>query len=397
MCSDGIAMPELPEVEAARRLLEAHCVGKKVAEVHAQESGGHARDGQFDNIVFDDAEISEETVTAALAGKTLEAVHRKGKQLWLELSSPLHLLAHFGMTGAFVIEGVRPLEYQEFKVHDEAWPPRFTKLELVFRGASASAPTRLAFCDPRRLGRLRLRADPLTQEPWSALAPDPLLEPVSVARCVAALGAKGCTIKSLLLDQAALVSGVGNWVADEVLFHAAIHPEATCHSLSVRQVEALHAALLMVVNVATGANAAAAAFPEDWLFHYRWGKGGGGGARVPGPHGGPITFLTVGGRTSAVVLSRQRKGEGRAQPSTGDDGGASAAASGTAAAGKRRRAEPAAGKSKAKATSAKGPKAKGSGTTAEDPMVIPDDGEEAPEESAAPARRKGKRAARSGK
>jgi formamidopyrimidine-DNA glycosylase len=186
-------------------------------------------------------------------------------------------------------------------VHDEAWPPRFTKLELQFEAGNA-----LAFCDPRRLGRLRLRADPQNEEPWRSLAPDPLIDPIEKGRWLEVLAAKGCNIKALLLDQAALVSGVGNWVADEVLFHAGVHPESICRSLSDAQIDRLRAALTHVLNVAVSCGAKDEEFPRDWLFHYRWGKVPG---TVPGERGGAITFLTVGGRTSAVVLSRQRKGD----------------------------------------------------------------------------------------
>ena len=296
-------MPELPEVESARCLLEENCVGTTIVEVNATESGGHARDGLFDDIVFDDKESSATAVQKALAAKQVVAVRRKGKQLWLQLDRPPHLLAHFGMTGAFVVKGIEAASYKEFKVHAEEWPPRFTKLELVF-----SDGARLAFCDPRRLGRLRLRSDPVNQDPWHALAPDPLLEPVSVATAEAVLAKTAKPIKALLLDQSAFVSGVGNWVADEVLFQAGIHPEAGCNTLSPAQIQRLHGALMMVVNVAVGARAEASQFPDDWLFHYRWGKGKN-GTKVPGARGGPITFITVGGRTSAVVVSRQRKGE----------------------------------------------------------------------------------------
>ena len=320
-------MPELPEVEAARRLVEKHCKGKALVDVVSTEAGGHARDGEFDSIVFDDPDLTAEGVRKYLSGKKLKAVHRKGKQLWLELSSGPHLLAHFGMTGAFVVRGVQPMEYQEFKVRDETWPPRFTKLELVFEGE-----TRLAFCDPRRLGRLRLRADPTKQPPWADLAPDALLEPVSLERATAMLGAKGCPIKALLLDQNTMVSGVGNWVADEVLFSAAIHPEAVCNTLSHRQISALIASMHTVLSTACEANANSTSFPSDWLFHVRWGKGKGGAVapRVPGPNGGPISFMTVGGRTSAVVVSRQKKGEGRTTDSdsaakNGTSGGSKAA------------------------------------------------------------------------
>ena len=112
------------------------------------EAGGGPRAGSFDNIVFDDTAADAAAVVAGLRGKTLVGVHRKGKQLWLELSSPPHLLGHFGMTGAFVVRGVAAARYKSFKVEEESWPPRFTKLELVLDGA------RVAFCDPRRLGRL---------------------------------------------------------------------------------------------------------------------------------------------------------------------------------------------------------------------------------------------------
>ena len=290
-------MPELPEVEAARRLLATHCQGGKITSIVLSEP--------FDTIVFSDADVTADTVSAALVGKRMVAVHRKGKQLWLELSSPPHLLAHFGMTGSFVVKGVAPLQYQEFKVHDETWPPRFTKLEIAF------GTTRLAFCDPRRLGRMRLRMAPEAEEPICLLAPDPLLAPISLEAAQAVLQARRTPIKALLLDQAALVSGVGNWVADEVLFQARIHPEAACNTLSEGQVSRLHAALLHVVREAVRHNADATKFPPEWLFHYRWGKGKGG---VPGPDGGSISFLTVGGRTSAVVTSVQKKGELRNAP-----------------------------------------------------------------------------------
>jgi len=165
-----------------------------------------------------------------------------------------------------------------------------------------------------RLGRLRLRTDPEHEEPWRSLAPDALLEPLSRERAADVCRATSACIKALLLDQSKLISGVGNWVADEVLFQAAIHPAARCNTLSDAQMNKLTTALHDVVSVAVGVNADAGAFPGTWLFHHRWGKGGKSNAvpRVPGANGGPISWLTVGGRTSAVVIARQRMGEVRA-------------------------------------------------------------------------------------
>ena len=164
------AMHELPEVEAARCLVERHCGGSTLKAVSDLESGGGPRTGQFDDIVICEG-VNAGDLGAALVGRKLVAVQRKGKQLWFELGGSgtyKAVLFHFGMTGAFVVQGHAALKYQEFAVHDEQWPPKFCKLELRFANGA-----RLAFAYPRRLGRVRLRTDPMSQPPISQLAPRP--------------------------------------------------------------------------------------------------------------------------------------------------------------------------------------------------------------------------------
>ena len=162
-------MPELPEVEAARCLVERHCGGSTVKAVSQCEAGGGPRDGQWDDIVVCEG-VDAARLAGALVGRKLASVRRKGKQLWFEMGgSGEHALFHFGMTGAFVVKGHAALKYQEFAVRDEQWPPKFCKLELTFANGA-----RLAFADPRRLGRVRLRSDPEAEPPISKLAPDPL-------------------------------------------------------------------------------------------------------------------------------------------------------------------------------------------------------------------------------
>ena len=107
-----------------------------------------------------------------------------------------------------------------------------------------------------------------------------------------------------MLDQNKLVSSVGNWVADEVLFQAGIHPESRA-TLSDAQVARLHESLRDVLWSRSDATEAEA-FPPTWLFHYRWGKGA--VARRAGQRGGSISFSTVGG-APRHVLSRQHGGE----------------------------------------------------------------------------------------
>ena len=204
-------MPELPEAEAQRRLLDRCVVGQTIERVETKEQGGGARDGQLDDKVLD-GDID------ALAGAHVAAAKRKGKQLWLELDKgkTKHcLLIHLGMTGSCVIKGEAPPSYKAFSI-DDAFPPKYTKLELVMDDG-----TRLAYCDPRRFGRIKLRgAEP---EELAALAPDALEAP-AVAAMRSALSSKSAPIKAVLLDQSAVVCGIGNWVADEVLYMSRIHP-----------------------------------------------------------------------------------------------------------------------------------------------------------------------------
>ena len=92
--------------------------------------------------------------------------------------------------------------------------------------------------------------------------------------------------------------------SDEVLFQARIHPEQYTHTLSDQQLTQLHKSLLTVCAVAVETLADQERFPKDWLMKYRWGKGKDGNQL---PTGEKIIFLTVGGRTSAVVPSLQKK------------------------------------------------------------------------------------------
>ena len=88
-------------------------------------------------------------------------------------------------------------------------------------------------------------------------------------------------IKAALLDQGRVVCGVGNWVADEVLYQAGVLPAAPCESLSEEQLAAIHAQVLAVCTAACGRLERGCDFPVGWLFHHRWQ------ARKPGPHPPP--------------------------------------------------------------------------------------------------------------
>jgi len=289
-------MPELPEVETARLLVQRHCIGKKIIKVIGVESGGGPRTGQFDEIIHQGT-LTAQTLEEHLIGKTIESTARKGKiQIW-KLSGGQDATIHFGMTGSWAIEGIKGSEYVRYSVNTSSWPPKFTKLELVF-----ADNTRLALTDPRRLAKFRLSINALNEPPVSDLAPDAHLELPSLETFITSIRKRSTAIKALLLDQNAIVSGIGNWIIDEVLYQSAIHPESSCDAIDDIACARLHKAIKDVIGLAVKVEAESDKFPKNWLFHYRWGKGKEGQKDA---HGHSIKFETVGGRTSAVVTAIQ--------------------------------------------------------------------------------------------
>ena len=95
-------------------------------------------------------------------------------------------------------------------------------------------------------------------------------------------------------------------VSDEILYHAKLHPEQYSDTFSSAQLKQLHASVVYVCQTAVDLLAESSKFPEEWLFKHRWGKGKK-DAPTSLPNGEKITFLKVGGRTSCVVPSVQKK------------------------------------------------------------------------------------------
>ncbi|UPQ98675.1 formamidopyrimidine-DNA glycosylase [Chloropicon primus] len=296
-------MPELPEVERAKDLIRDEVVGRTIVEVNNVD----------DHKVIQGVDEPKE-LEKHLVGWKVTGVKRKGKYLVLELeegggnspsssdsnsASKQWITAHFGMTGSFLVKGLKPgIVYKSFDVDESSWPPRFWKVCVVF-----SDGTELSFVDARRFGRFKIsRCDPMLSKPLCDLGPDALLEPPSCTELHNLLLQRKGAIKAVLLDQSFL-SGIGNWVGDEILFQSSIHPEQPANTLTADQSRALHSAMEHVLVTATSANADSSKFPSSWLFHSRWtGKKA---TKVEG--GKQVKFITVGGRTSAFVPSVQKK------------------------------------------------------------------------------------------
>jgi formamidopyrimidine-DNA glycosylase len=265
-------MPELPEVETVRRRLQRTLRGRRIVRVQAAS----------DPVVFD--VVAPSDFAHALEGARVQAAHRKGKHLWLALDRRPWPLFHFGMTGWIHVDRKAAVER------------RFAKLIVDMDDG-----TRVVYTDPRRFGRIRLQDDPPQQPPVSLLGFDPLEGVPPVVELRRLLARRNAPTKAVLLDQS-VFAGVGNWVADEVLFQARIAPQRPASSLTVPEARALRTALLRVVQKAVAVGADDAKFPRAWLFHHRWGKN----AAALTSRGDRIVHETIGGRTTAWVPKRQK-------------------------------------------------------------------------------------------
>ncbi|HEY4178277.1 MAG TPA: DNA-formamidopyrimidine glycosylase family protein [Kofleriaceae bacterium] len=279
-------MPELAEVETVCRLMRKVLVGKRVTRVEVVP----------DALVF---QSSRKNLEDAFAGRTVKAIGRRGKTWWIELAGAgPTVYGHLGMSG-WIREVGGPSVRLEFHgdapLDDETGRPRFTKL-LIVAGKKA-----IAFTDARRLGRIWLGPHPDEEKRVQRLGRDAYDDLPSVAELLPMFGRRKIPIKALLLDQTFL-AGIGNWLADEILYQARIAPKRIAASLDKREVTALRRATNSVISHAVKVGADSDHYPRTWLFEHRWG--GGRGSRQINGHA--IRRDEVGGRTTAWVPAVQK-------------------------------------------------------------------------------------------
>ena len=168
-----------------------------------------------------DAGARPARVVAALEGRRVKAVERRGKWLRVALDRGA-LFSHLGMSGKWA--KARP---------DEA-PARFEKVRLDVRSNRTERSVR--YLDARLFGRFAVPAEDLPV--WAALGPDPLVDGIDLDALQAKLAHRRLAIKPTLLDQTVL-AGVGNIYATEALFSARIDPRRPARELSRPEIAAL--------------------------------------------------------------------------------------------------------------------------------------------------------------
>jgi formamidopyrimidine-DNA glycosylase len=130
---------------------------------------------------------------------------------------------------------------------------------------------------------------------------------ITVEELSKTLNKKNVAIKSVLLDQST-VAGIGNWIVDEVLYQAKIHPEKKANQLSENEILEIHKSMRFVIQTAIDSQANYDDFPENFLIHSRgWGRVGLQDIRADkcGECREKISVIKVGGRTTYFCANRQ--------------------------------------------------------------------------------------------
>lgn len=206
-------MPELPEVETVRRVLEPRLQNRKITGVQIHNA----------QVI---AAPSPEQFVAGVTGQSIAALMRRGKFLRLLFESGDSLTVHLRMTGCLTIE-------------PQAVPPeKHTHVIIALDDGGE-----LRYEDVRRLGKLWFAKS--GEEDVSG-ATELGMEPFDGAPTASYLQKK-CRnskkpIKSMLLDQST-VAGIGNIYSDEILFAAGIRPDKPCSALTDGELKRLAAAI----------------------------------------------------------------------------------------------------------------------------------------------------------
>lgn len=224
-------MPELPEVEKIKRILEPQLTGRVInsLSVNRPEIIEHPSLNAFN---------------AAVTGEKIVSMDRRGKYLFIVLEKGCKIVLHLRMTGCLL---VTPPDH-----------PLEKHTHLVFR---LDDENQLRFQDVRRFGRFWLlqKNEEDTVSGVHKLGPEPY--ELNDDYLSGILAKRKRAVKECLLDQR-LIAGIGNIYADEILYMARLHPRRSAGTLSSRECERLAAAIVSVLTRAVEENLMT---PEEYL------------------------------------------------------------------------------------------------------------------------------------
>jgi formamidopyrimidine-DNA glycosylase len=227
-------MPELPDVEGFRKVLESCAKGRVIRRVDVRDTGVlHG--------------VSGRRLRDALEGRRFTWAERHGKWLLARTGGPTVML-HFGMTGQLLC--ARP---------DDAVEPHDRVLFTV------GGDRQLRYRDQRKLQGLWLAADESDVERLLARqGPDAMA--VEREEFEAALASRRGSVKTTLTDQSVL-AGLGNLLADEILWRAKLRPAGRANDLTEAERRRLYTQMRRTLRSAVTAGCVP---PRDsWLTGHR--------------------------------------------------------------------------------------------------------------------------------
>jgi formamidopyrimidine-DNA glycosylase len=259
-------VPEILEVERYRKAAET-VVGRTIQAVSVPDAWYLKRG------------LTPADAQAALLGRSVDAVRRRGKLLMLDTDGPI-LGLRFGMTGRLLVDGGGPITGLEYG--PDRLNPAWRRFGLSFDDGGS-----LVVDDPRRLGGVELWPDE------AALGPDALS--ITRRQLAGALTGVRAPLKAALLDQRR-VAGLGNLLVDEILWRVGLDPARPAGGLGDDELLALQRTLRRVLTQLT---ARGGSHTGDLQI-----------ARIRGAvcprDGTPLERRTVGGRTTYSCPTHQR-------------------------------------------------------------------------------------------
>jgi formamidopyrimidine-DNA glycosylase len=265
-------MPELAEVEHARRTWDVG-LGKRVFAVEVSSNAGR---------VVRDVDLA--SLRQAIEGQPLRFSEARGKQLCFRFGKTAWLAIHLGMAGALSAESAGYV------------PAKHDLLVLRQKGQS------LVFTDLRHFGRVRLHLGSAPPSFWTALPPSLSSGEFTPFAMRAFCDRRArSALKTVLLDQRRF-PGIGNWMADEILWRARLAPDRLAGSLDEASAARLYRAIRWVSAAALRVVDASWEYPRTWLFRHRWEDGG----HCP-RCGSGLQRVVLGGRRTCFCPTCQRR------------------------------------------------------------------------------------------
>lgn len=238
-------MPELAEVEFFRRVWEP-AEGSRVIDASAN----------LEKRIF--RSVDSKSFPMCLIGTRLQKSSRKGKQLCFLFDDDHWVGLHMGMTGK--------LRYSLDSNEDF----KYSYLTLFLENNH-----RLIFQDPRLFGKVLYEHSSKTPAWWESMPIELTDASYEFDQMNHFLEKRSRSpIKSVLLMQEGF-PGIGNWMADEILWRSRIAPFVKVHNITLSKRKDLYHVIKEVCMDALEVIADSWKRPPDsWLFNHRWSNGG---------------------------------------------------------------------------------------------------------------------------